>query len=111
LQIIPVGKIDWDIEFIKGQENPEIQGWYSEEYNKYEPNTATIYSTGIESDQVFVWLLIPFESNAPSFKINKYSSDADRITLQLTEPGIGKWDLRIPFTDSSGAEMVFDQKP
>jgi len=69
LQIIPVGKTNWKIDLIKGQEKPEIQGWYSPEYNKYEPNVAAIYSTEIKSDETFIWLLAPFESSVQKMKI------------------------------------------
>lgn len=66
LAVLPVGKHRGDVKLIKGQELPEIQGWYSEEYNKFGPNVASIYSARIKSDAVFVWVLQPFESDMPS---------------------------------------------
>jgi hypothetical protein len=54
LRVIPIGNTKWEINMIKGQEDPEIQGWYSVEYNKYEPNIASIYSTEIKADDSFI---------------------------------------------------------
>jgi len=45
LKIIPVGKPDWNVDFVEGHEKPEIQGWYSNQYSKYEPKLANIFST------------------------------------------------------------------
>ena len=49
LQVIPVGKQQWKIRLVEGEEEPEIQGWYSREYNEYEPNVTSIYTTEINS--------------------------------------------------------------
>jgi len=61
LQIVPITGQEWEITFIEGQEEPEIQGWYSKEYNEFEPNVASIYTTQIKSDSKVVWLLFPSE--------------------------------------------------
>ena len=85
LQIIPVGNQNWKIDVIKGQEKPEIQGWYSEEYNKYEPNTATIYSTQIQSDSRFVWVLFPSEKVVSGVKAEIVSESPKEIKLKVTD--------------------------
>ena len=43
LEIIPLGKINWDIDIVKGQEKPRLQGWYSEKYNKVTPSPTAVY--------------------------------------------------------------------
>jgi hypothetical protein len=105
LAVIPVSKQKWGITFIKGQEEPEIQGWYSEEYNKYEPNVATIYSTRIKSNKTFVWLLQPFEQSRISPKVSTVQETEEMIRIQIQEPGGGKSVLTIPFSDSAEANL------
>jgi hypothetical protein len=61
LQLVPAGNQKWNVSLVKGQEEPEIQGWYSKEYNIFEPNPTTIFSTQIEEDATFVWVLYPSE--------------------------------------------------
>ncbi len=87
LQIIPLGGEPWDVQMVKGQEEPEIQGWYSEEYNKYEPNPTTIYSTRIEETSTFVWVLYPSEKPVAGMKAEIISYDQDEITVRIAEPG------------------------
>lgn len=103
LRVMPVGKQKWDINFIKGQESPEIQGWYSEEYNKYEPNTATIYSTKIPSSSVFVWILQPSEHEANSLKSSVLAQTAHDISLRIVESGGEPIDITISFSNSAEA--------
>ena len=107
LKIIPVEKTDWNIELIKGQEKPEIQGWYSEEYNKFEPNIATIYSTKIEKDKTFVWLFIPFEKESPEFKTKIISKNSKKLKLKVINSEKGNWEITIPYSNSENAKLEF----
>lgn len=107
LKIIPVGNTNWEIKQVKGQEEPEIQGWYSEEYNQYEPGTASIYSTQIEKDETFVWLLIPYEKEAPKGKVDMISKNANEIKLRITDQEKGSWELTIPYSNSKNAKLKF----
>lgn len=107
LKIIPIGKTKWDVKLVKGQETPEIQGWYSEIYNKYEPNVASIYSTEIKADETFIWLLVPFESEAPVINAKIISKDAKGINLSISIPDKGTWDLSIPYDDSNRTKLDF----
>jgi len=109
LKIVPVGKQHWDISFIKGQEDPEIQGWYSKEYNQYEPNTASIFSTTVETSQAFVWLLVPFETTAPVLKVKKYRVLEDGVSIRVRNHSIGEWDLFIPYANSRQVKFDFNE--
>ncbi len=108
LKIVPVGESKWKINLIKGQEIPEIQGWYSPEYNKYEPNVASIYSTKIKSDQTFVWLLVPFESSAPDIVAKIISKNADGLDIRITETKKGEWEITVPYSNSEQAKMKYE---
>ncbi len=111
LKIVPVEKTGWKVDVVEGQEEPEIQGWYSEEYNKYEPNKAVIYSTNIEKDEVFVWLLIPSEKKAPKMTAEIISQDEDGIEMNAINRRKGTWKLTIPFSDSTKTKFEFNRKP
>lgn len=110
LRIIPVGKSDWELKMIKGQEQPEIQGWYSPEYNKFEPNVACIYSSQIKSDATFVWLLVPSETEMPQMKAKVLSESIDEIIVEVTQKEKGSWKIIIPFYNSKNANLQFEDK-
>ena len=105
LQIIPVGKAKWKVDLVKGQDTPEIQGWYSPEYNKYEPNVASIYSTKIKSNATFVWVLFPSDEAGPKIKAEVVSQDSDTVKVRVTNQENKEWIATIPFSDSSKAML------
>ncbi|MCG8311022.1 MAG: heparinase II/III family protein [Cytophagales bacterium] len=107
LKIIPVGKTKWNIDEVTGQESPEIQGWYSAEYNKYEPNVATIYSTDIKSDVSFIWLLIPFDSSSPEIEAKVISKSIEGVELSITDKNKGQWEMTIPYANSNLVKLAF----
>jgi len=96
LQVIPVGNQDWKITFVKGQEEPEIQGWYSKEYNKYEPNVASIYSTNIESDSKFVWVLFPSEKVETGIQAEIISESSKEIKVKVWNEKNDQWVIDVP---------------
>ncbi|HDR50930.1 MAG TPA: alginate lyase family protein, partial [Mariniphaga anaerophila] len=96
LQVIPVGKQNWEITFIEGQEEPEIQGWYSEEYNKFEPNVASIYSTNIESDSKFVWVLFPSEKVETGIQAQIISESSTEIKVKVWNERNDEWVIDVP---------------
>lgn len=111
LQILSIGNTDWKIDMIKGQEQPEIQGWYSPEYNQYEPNIASIYSTEIESNKVFVWLLVASKSETRKIKAQIIAQSKAGVRLKISDPIKGVWTLNVPYADSKGASLKFNNKP
>ncbi len=104
LSVIPVSDQHFDLDLIKGQEVPEIQGWYSSEYNIFEPNIAARYRANIDGNSTFVWLLFPSESEAPMTETRIISEDDNIIQVEV---GLGdeSWDLTIPFRHSEGANL------
>jgi hypothetical protein len=84
LQIIPAGRQSWKVTLVKGQETPEIQGWYSREYNIYEPAPTAVYSTNIERSSTFVWLLYPSSGRPdPDIRIEVLSQTAGAIQVKI----------------------------
>ncbi|GHB83063.1 alginate lyase family protein [Persicitalea jodogahamensis] len=99
LAVIPVGSKKMDVRFVKGQEQPEIQGWYSPEYNVYSHNTATIYSADITGDQTFVWLLFPSEGKVPTMKTKLLAENDEEVQVEITAKG-KTWKLMVPYENS-----------
>jgi hypothetical protein len=104
LAVIPVGDQRFDIRLVKGQEEPHIQGWYSPEYNIYEPNVTSSYSTVIHGNTTFVWLLLPSEKKMPEHGAGIISEDEGGVEVAVK---IKKqhWQLVIPYVDSRGAKL------
>ncbi len=105
LAIIPISKQKMAISFIKGQEQPEIQGWYSPEYNIYEPNTATIYHADIVNDQTFVWLLLPTEGKTPPVKAKIIAENEGEVQVEVNASG-KTWQLVVPYGDGRKAALL-----
>ena len=110
LKIMPTGISEWNVALIRGQEQPEIQGWYSPVYNSFGPNVTSVYTTSIGSDQTFVWLLIPSLKKFPEIKAEIVSQNREEISLKITDPKKGVWTATVPFSDSRNAHVNFMQK-
>ncbi|HEV7348620.1 alginate lyase family protein [Telluribacter sp.] len=100
LVVVPVGNPKMDIRFVKGQEQPEIQGWYSPEYNVYMPNTATIYSTNITRDQTFVWLLFPSEGAMPRVQARVLAENEEGVEVEVSANS-KTWKMVVPYRNSN----------
>lgn len=84
--VVPVSKNNWEISLIKGQELPEIQGWYSKEYNIFEPNFTSVYSAEIQSSANLIWLLIPIENKKNhNVKAEIINETIDEVRLRVQE--------------------------
>ena len=96
LQIIPAGNQKWEVKMVKGQEDPEIQGWYSPEYNKFEPNPTTIFSTQIEGDDTFVWVLYPSDKEEKLVRAEIVSETSKEIKVKITSEKKDEWVIDVP---------------
>jgi len=83
VRVTPVGLTDWDIEIIKGQEEPFIQGWYSREYNHKTEASCTIYSTPIDGNVTFAWVITPGKGTIPEIQAEWIGADASSATLKI----------------------------
>lgn len=106
LIILPVGRTSWDLEMVKGREVPEPQGWYSVEYNKGEPNVASIYRTTAEDGDTFVWLLVPSAEKAPKIKAKIISFAENGVQVIVKNRG-SKWQIFVPYAESQLVDYQF----
>ena len=81
--IVPVSNNNWKVNLIKGQKNPEIQGWYSKEYNMYEPNYTSVYSTKIQESANLIWLLIPLENKNINVEAEILNETVNGVRLKM----------------------------
>lgn len=109
LKVIPVGKTNWKVDILKGQEEPEIRGWYSQEYNMYEPNNEIVHATNIKGNEVFVWLLVPFEKTAPKLIAEIISKNDNGIQLKISGEKNRTWNLNIPYSDSRKVRFEYSE--
>jgi hypothetical protein len=105
LAIVPVTKHKFVVNLIEGGEEPDIQGWYSPEYNKFEPNIATDYSTKIDGNTTIVWLLLPSKTEMPKFKAKVVSEDNDKVKVDVKIEK-NRWQVVIPFRDNKYAQLT-----
>jgi hypothetical protein len=105
LAVIPIGKEKFELELVSGQEQPEIQGWYSPEYNIFGPNTASVYRTEISASTNFVWLLLPSENQLPKVKAKVLDEDEQGVKIAVKSKG-KTWAIAIPFMDSEGVTLT-----
>lgn len=105
LAVIPVSKQHFDIKLVIGQETPEIQGWYSPEYNVFKANTTSFYSTAINGNTTMVWLLIPSENEAPKMAAKILSENENEVQIEVKSKE-NIWLLKIPFLNSKKADLV-----
>jgi hypothetical protein len=105
LAVIPVTGLKFDINLIKGQEAPEIQGWYSPEYNIFEPNTTSSYSTHIDENTTIVWLLLPSEKKIPKAEAEIISENDHGVVVKVKLKN-NVWQLTIPYINSKNANLI-----
>lgn len=100
LLILPVDASEWKISLVKGQEQPSIQGWYSKEYNTFEPNPTAIFNCQLKSDDTFVWILWPSEGKIPEIQASILSKSNESVKVLVTEPGKGSYEIELPYENS-----------
>lgn len=107
LAILPIGSTAFDIQFVKGRESPEIQGWYSPEYNVYGPNLVSIYRTEIKETATMAWLILPSSSEIPTATTRILAENEDGVIISVQKNG-KKWTLEVPFMDSSASKVKME---
>ena len=105
LHVLPLDKSEREIELIKGQEEPEIQGWYSEEYNSAEPSSTSIFSTKTDGTETFVWVIYPSKSSEIDLKTTVKVRSSGEVYLRVNHPG-RKWQITIPANTSESLTLL-----
>jgi len=106
LRIVPIGNVKWEIEMVKGQEEPFKQGWYSATYGSRVPNPTVIYSTHITRPATFVWILIPGIGDVPHVYA-QLKEKGGIMTLTITEEGNAPISIDLPIKKNISKVRVY----
>jgi len=85
LLIYPVGNQTWDVNLVKGQLSPYVQGWYSKVYNSREAAYCAEYQTAqTKNSETFAWLMFPSSNNEfPSIKTKVLRNTGDIFCFEV----------------------------
>ncbi len=98
LGIFPVGENNWANDLVKGQKSPQYQGWYSEKYNTYEPNSTSVYHTTVQENATIIWCLIPGMGNVEKGIFKIIEQDDSKVKLTINNLQGKNYELVIPWT-------------
>ncbi|MFW5803356.1 MAG: alginate lyase family protein [Verrucomicrobiota bacterium] len=60
LRLLSSGNMDWKVRAVRGQEKPELLGWYSARYGEVDGTTVVTYEANIgKGATTFAWLIVP----------------------------------------------------
>ena len=85
LVIMPAAEYDFELDIVKGRQEPDVQGWYSERSGVKVPNPTVIYNRDIDESATFVWVLAPQYGDVKDFAGEcHYTLDRKRDVVILT---------------------------
>ena len=105
LFLIPIGNSKLALVTKKGQESPELMGWYSEKYNQVESTTTTIYTSRKSKARNFIWLLYPSKASNPKLKAKIIEETEKGIVVKVKDKE-GSWIISVPYASSKGVELA-----
>ncbi len=98
VRITPVSGLDWKVDLVKGQGEPDIQGWWSREYNHKTPSSCAVYSASIEDSAVFAWVITPGVGPvAPLAEASLLSTSEEGVCLRIQRAGEAAETVFVPF--------------
>jgi hypothetical protein len=103
LTIVPLGDSQWDVEIVKGQTEPVIQGWHrsdrGERENRYggNPVPVAVYKAPA-GPKKFAWLLYPWRGQQPEIQIENFDLRNGGVNLKMTVDGVPD-ELRFSATE------------
>lgn len=87
LRILPVGAKKWSVAIVKGQTEPEVQGWFSERYNEKTPAPCAVYRAPLGGAATFAWVLQPFRDQPAPISAKVLPVGADGAwSVEIREP-------------------------
>jgi hypothetical protein len=99
LSLTPAGPVEWTVELVRGQENPHLQGWYSQVSTEWVPNTCAVCRAKIGGEAVFAWIILPTRAGpaAPAEDAACAVSEGT-AAVRFTVPGGDAVRLRVPLS-------------
>ncbi len=87
VRITPASDFAWSARVVEGQTEPEIQGWWSSEYNIKEPSPCVVYTADIDGAAVFAWVLTPARGTPPKVDATLLEAREDAAVVRVTVDG------------------------
>lgn len=84
LRIQPLGEVPWAVRFVRGQDEPHTQGWYSVRAGTFEPATCVLYEEPIDEPTVFAWMLTTAAGEPPRFEVDRRPARDGAVRYALT---------------------------
>jgi hypothetical protein len=106
LRIVPAGNVTWEIEVVKGQEEPFKQGWYSETYGSREPNPTVIYSAELAGPVTFAWILVPADGTVPHVN-TVFRERGGIVTVTIDDEGSAPVNFDLPIRKNTSRVRVY----
>ncbi|HKK47166.1 MAG TPA: heparinase II/III family protein, partial [Balneolaceae bacterium] len=123
-QLIPAEPNRWNLDMVKGRENNQIQGWYSEKYNSKVPNyCATYHTTQKDTSSTFAWVLYPSQKVKQKVNVEVLPAPDGAYKIKIDSPNnpetiatVRFYGKEVPLTsglklDGKSAIEVNGQKP
>lgn len=105
--IQPVGPVDWDVKIVEGQEQPYVQGWYTENSPKWVPNPCSEWRGRIADDAIFAWVMTPSRGEAAVADVRWLEAPDDTTArLRVTWPDGTTHTLSVPMREGEDAAPV-----
>lgn len=98
LQIIASDAGIWKTTTLRGQQPPEIQGWYSPAYNEKVPNDCVRYQmTATDTAATFAWVIYPASQGTPGVKVTELKAPRGASRLRISIPGLPDAEVAVRF--------------
>jgi hypothetical protein len=109
VRVTPVSDLPWRVELVTGRGEPNIQGWWSHEYNKKEPAVCAVYTAALATDATFAWAIIPGKGPVPPLGTASLEwTGPDAVQVRLQFPGKPVETVDVPL---HGSEVARNQRP
>ena len=83
VRIVPASDLPWQVDIVKGQTEPHIQGWYSRQYNIKQPSPCAVYTASIDAPTTFAWLILPARGPIGPARAGLESASEGNVKLRL----------------------------
>ncbi len=101
VRIVPAVSRGWKVALSKGQEPPDIQGWYSVRYNEKEAESVASFSRRVNDREVFAWVIVPGRGKVAEPKVSVLDSPKGSIRLSVALPGEKATEIALRLDSSS----------
>ena len=93
VRVQALGDVDWEVQVVKGQETPCLQGWYSATYNDVQESPCAVFEANVAEEATFAWVIMPGMGTVEAVDTALISVDKDGANVRVENTTI-----RVPVT-------------